>query len=54
MKKFPCIVGAADFPLENRGRAKEGYSELFLTLAIKDFVLNGLDILTNVSFFKKE
>ncbi len=28
MKKFPCIVGAADFPLENRGRAKEGYSEL--------------------------
>ena len=28
MSKFPCIVGAADFPLHDRGRALTGYSEL--------------------------
>ena len=28
MNREPCIVGVADFPLENKGRAKKGYSEL--------------------------
>ena len=28
MSKFPCIVGASDFPLQDRGKAKEGNTEL--------------------------
>ena len=28
MNKKPCIVGVSDFPLQDRGKAKEGNSEL--------------------------